>query len=218
MRMDHPLDDFFRSRSHVRVLRALEQLPDGLAVSAREVARRSGLSHPTALSVLGSLTDQGIVLRRVAPRVDAFELNRQHVLAERLRVLFEWEGQLRGEFLGFLRKEIERKARTVAAAYLFGSATRGEMLLASDIDLAVVCSPAQAEEIEGAMGRVADAVRYRFGNRLSLIIGLSPVEQLGQAGRKGHRLWARILKEGIPVIEEEPIRAIGSPKKQVRDG
>ncbi len=218
MRLDYPLDDLFRSRSHVRVLRTLEQLPDGLTVSAREVARRSGLSHPTALSVLSSLTDQGIVLRRVAPRVDAFELNRQHVLAEKLSVLFHWEGQLRGEFLGFLREEIERRAKAVSAAYLFGSVTRSEMMPASDIDLAVVCSPGQAEEIEGAMGGVADAVRYRFGNRLSVIIGLSPVEQLGQAGRKGHRLWARILKEGIPVLEEEPIHAIGSPKKQVGDG
>jgi hypothetical protein len=33
MRLDSPLDDVFQNRSHVRVLRALHHLPEGLAVS-----------------------------------------------------------------------------------------------------------------------------------------------------------------------------------------
>ncbi len=47
MRLSNALDHIFAGRSRVRILRALDELPDGIAVSARELARRSGLSHPT---------------------------------------------------------------------------------------------------------------------------------------------------------------------------
>ncbi len=200
MRLDRPFDDLFQGRSHVRVLRALEELPDGLAVSAREVARRSGLSHPTVLSVLASLRDQGVIVARRAPRADAFELNRRHVLVEKLIPVFAWERELPTEFLAFLREELRGHAKGVRAAFVFGSATQGGMTAASDVDVAVVAPPERVEEIEAAMGKVAEAVRWRFGNRLSVILGVCPVEQLARPGQKGSRLWARILREGIPVL------------------
>ena len=127
MRLANALDDIFAGRSEVRVLRALEELPEGLAVSARELARRSGLSHPTVSNVLAGLTDQGVVQARRAPRGDAFELNRRHALSERLRSLFDWERQLLREFVIFVAGQIRRRAPRVSAAYLFGSAVRGEM-------------------------------------------------------------------------------------------
>ncbi len=201
MRLTHPLDDVFAGRSHVRVLRALDELPDGLAVSAREVARRSGLSHPTASSVLASLTGQGVVRARRAPRADAFELNRRHLLVERVGLLFEWERQLLRELQAFLGQEIEREAPWVSAAYLFGSAIRGQMTSASDIDLAVVVLDSVHATTEAAMERVAEVVRERFGNRLNVIIGTSPIEQLQRPGRRGHGLWTRIDQEGIAVID-----------------
>ena len=107
MRLDHSLDDLFRSRSHIRVLRALDELPDGLAVSVRDLARRSGLSHPTVSSALKSMLVQGVVLARKSARADAFEVNRQHVLVKKMRRLFEWERSARRQFLHFLQKQIE---------------------------------------------------------------------------------------------------------------
>jgi DNA-binding transcriptional ArsR family regulator len=131
MHLTYPLDDVFASRSHVRILRALDELPDGISVSARELARRSGLSHPTASKVLESLGRQGMVVARRAPRADAFELNRRHKLVEKLRPFFEWEQQLFGEFMAFLGRQIERTP-SISAAYLFGSVVRGEMTPGSD--------------------------------------------------------------------------------------
>lgn len=201
MRLTHPLDDAFPSRSHVRILRALDELPDGVPVSARELARRSGLSHPTASNVLASLGRQGIVIARRAPRADAFELNRRHILVEKLRPLFEWERQLFGEFMSFIVQAIERTPG-VSAAYLFGSVVRHEMTSASDIDLAVVVlDTSTITETESALDRVADAVRERFGNRLNITIGSSSIEQLQRPSRPGHRLWTRIVREGIAVID-----------------
>jgi predicted nucleotidyltransferase len=214
MRFTHPLDDVLASRSHVRILRALDELPDGLLVSARELARRSGLSHPTASSVLASLGRQGIVLARRAPRADAFELNRRHVFVEKLRPVFEWERQLFGEFTTFIGQAIKRTPG-VSAAYLFGSASRGEMTSTSDIDLAVVVRDTSTiTETELALDRVADAVRERFGNRLNVTIGSPSIQQLQRPSRPGHRLWTRIAREGIAVIDRDRPHEIGGKRSR----
>jgi predicted nucleotidyltransferase len=203
MRITHPLDDVFLNKSHVRILRALDELPDGVPVSARELARRSGLSHPTASNVLASLGRQGIVVVRRAPRADAFELNQRHVLVEKLRPLFEWERQLLHEFTTYIAQAIERTPG-ISAAFLFGSVVRGEMTPASDIDLAVVVlDPSRITQTESALDRVADAVREHFGNRLNVTIGSLPIEKLRRPGRPGHRLWALIVREGIPVMDRD---------------
>jgi len=208
MRLTQPLDDVFASRSFVRVLRALDELPVGLPASARELARRSGLSHPTTSGVLASLATQGIVLARRSLRADGFELNRRHALAERLRLLFEWERHLREEIVNFLRREIERQAPWISSAYLFGSSARGEMARTSDIDLAVVIlDPAKTTETESALEGVAEALRGRFGNRLAVIIGIAPINNLQRPGRSGYRLWKQIIQDGIPVIDREKPKA-----------
>lgn len=201
MRLLHALDDAFAGRSVVRVVRALNELPDGLSVSARELARRSGLSHPTVSSVLASLIEQGVVLARRAPRGDGFELNRRHALVEKLQPLFEWEGQLLREFAGFIATEIQRQAPQVSSAYLFGSAVRGQMSPGSDIDLAATVLDPDTSRAEAALAEVADAVRVRYGNRLDVTIGPSPIDQLQRPGRPGYRFWASVAKEGIALLD-----------------
>lgn len=200
MRLDGPLDDLFETRSHVRVLRALDQLPLGFPVSAREVARRAGVSHPTSSTVLASLRDQGVVEVRRAPRADAFELNRDHTAFEKLRALFEWERGIRDELVSFLRDKILRIPDSVSAAILFGSAIRAEMTPNSDIDIAVFCDSEKVESVTTAMSEVGEAVRERFGNRLSVVVAPAPLDELLRSGRKGFRLWRRIAREGVPVI------------------
>jgi len=205
VRLTHPLDDIFASRSHIRILRTLDELPDGLAVSAREVARRSGLSHPTASSVLATLKDQGVVLVHRALRADAFELNRRHMLVEKVAPLFEWERNLLRELSTFLAWQIQREAPWVSAAYLFGSAGDGDMGSGSDIDLAVVVSDPDRVKTEAAMEHVSDTVRERFGNPLNVIIGSSPIDKLRRPGRPGHRLWTRIVEKGISVLDRQTL-------------
>jgi len=210
MRLDHPLDDVFRTRSHVRILRSLDELPDGFPVSAREIARRAGLSHPTASNVLASLTAQGLVLARRAPRADAFELNREHILAERIAELFRLERRLGDELVSFLRSQIGQQAVPASEAFLFGSVARTETAPTSDIDVAVLCSADATDAVTDAMDRVAEAVRRRFGNPLSVIMATESLDELQDHRRPGHRLWRRILREGIrllPFREEGSIRA-----------
>jgi predicted nucleotidyltransferase len=167
---------------------------------------------------LGLLADQGLVLVRRDPRADAFEFNRAHVLTIKLIAWFNWERQLREEFVAFLRREINRRTHAVSAAYLFGSTVSGEMAAASDIDVAVVCPPGRGQEVEAAMERVAAAVRDRFGNHLSAMIRSSPIAPFDDSGGKGSRLWTRILKEGIPIVETGRISAVPSARTRSGNG
>ena len=75
------LDDVLGTRSNVRVLRTLHRLLPGIAISGRDVGRRSGVSHPSATASLRTLTDLGLVRVRRARRVDYYEMNRDHLLA-----------------------------------------------------------------------------------------------------------------------------------------
>lgn len=200
MRIDKPLDDIFHGQSHVRALRALYELPDGFPASAREIARRAGLSHPTASRALASLADQGIVRVKRASRADLYELQHDHVASKKLKTLFQWERELQQDLASFLRREIMSRTASVAAAFLFGSVLRGEMRATSDIDVAVLCAPGAVDQVTDVMERVGEALRGRFGNRLSFVVGTADLDQLGKSGRKGYRLWRRIASEGLPII------------------
>src|SRR5262245_30675620 len=160
---DHPLDDVLRAVSHVRVLRALHLLPDGLGVTGRELARRAGVSHPRALAALALLTDMGLTTARRLPRTDLYQLNRDHVLVPVLDALFEREAMLRAAFTDWLRVEIVGRALPVSEAYVFGSTARGEATAASDVDLALVCPEPAAEAVEAAMAELQEEARRRFG-------------------------------------------------------
>lgn len=200
MRVRAPLDDLFRNRTHVRVLRALDGLPAGLPASTREIARRAGVSHPTAAAALASLREQGVVSVRRLARGDLFELKDSHVLVERLRALFEWERSLREELIAFLHEHIRRKQSLIRSAYLFGSAIRDDMEPSSDIDLAVIAAPRRAGEAIEALGEITELVRTRFGNRLNPIVGTGTLETLCAPGRPGYRLWERVSQEGIALL------------------
>lgn len=193
MRLDSPLDDVFQNRSHVRVLRALHHLPEGLAVSGRDVARRAGLTHPTALKALGVLADTGLVAVGRSPAGDIYELNRDHILADKIADLYRLDSLLERELTSFLRDELLSLTNKVESVTLFGSAVWGGSLPTSDIDLAVSCEAQNVQEVEEALERLSDTVHRRFGNRLSPLI-----HTRRQRTRTG--IWRRIETEGVPLI------------------
>src|SRR5438552_2176524 len=201
MRFDAPLDDVFQSQSAVRVIRATIELPEGFGASAREIARRAGISHPTASKVLGSLATQGLVLIRRTARGDEYEINRDHVLFGELAGLLEIERSLPGELVSFLGAEIAREAPEVERAFLFGSAAWDHAAADSDIDLAVLCAGESGPGVDTGLLRVGDAVRRRFGNRLSVQVKTSVSVRREDllAGQRLSPMWRRILRDGVPI-------------------
>src|SRR2546425_6719893 len=97
MRLDAPLDDIFASGTHVKVLRALCGLPAQMTASGREVARRAGVSHPRANSVLTDLSNTGLVNVQRLPRTDLYGLNRNQPMAYQLIHLFRRYPKLKME-------------------------------------------------------------------------------------------------------------------------
>ena len=184
MRLREPLDDTFATGSHVRVLRALDALPRIAAVSGREVARRAGVSQPTAREVLISLERQGLVRVERSLRRDAYRLNEDHTLAPTIRELFAKERQVGAELERSVAGALHR-LRNVTAAYLFGSVARGDMRPDSDIDVAVESRDEPPDDIPEL-----EKVFRRFGNRVNVI-------RLRARGATGVR--ERIRAEGKPL-------------------
>jgi len=201
MRFDTPLDDLFSNLSFVRVLRSLVELPEGFGASAREIARRAGLTHPTASKVLSALADQGLVGRRRSARGDEYSLKRDHVLAQEVVLLFDHERSLQKELVEFLSGLIARYAPQVDQALLFGSFVKGGMSVDSDLDVAVVCSTRVRLLVEAGMRSVEDEVRNRYGNRVNVLVGDPVTAFARRIGRKSGppSVWQRIRTEGIPI-------------------
>jgi DNA-binding transcriptional ArsR family regulator len=193
MRFDLPLDDIFLNRSHVRVLRALHRLPDGFPASGRELARRSGVTHPTALRALRDLVDTGLVTAGRRSASDAYELNRDHVLADRLADLYRAESGSGKKLESFLRDQLLALTDKVEWATLFGSVAWGGSTPTSDVDLAVSCAALDVGEVERTLDFLSDSVWRRFGNRVNPLINTRK-----QRPRSG--IWKRLEKEGVPLI------------------
>lgn len=193
MRFDFPINDLFLNRSHVRILRALHHLPAGLPASGREIARRAGVTHPTALKALAVLVDAGLVTAGRSPAGDAYELNSDHFFADQITDLYRAEASLKKELASFLREELLARTNKVEWATLFGSIVWGQSTPTSDIDLAVSCARADANEVEKALNDVSDASRRQFGNHVTPLINTR--KQRPKSG-----IWKRIEEEGVPLI------------------
>lgn len=193
MRFYSPIDDVFRNSSHVRILRALHRLPEDLPASGREIARRAGVTHPTALRGLAVLVDAGLVTAVRSSAGAAYELNRDHLFADRLADLYRSEAAIEKELVLFLRKGLLARTDKVESATLFGSVVWGGSTPTSDIDVAVSCAPADAGEVEEALADLSDETRRRFGNHLGPLINT-------RKQRPTSGVWKRIEDEGIPLI------------------
>jgi predicted nucleotidyltransferase len=207
VRFSQPLDDLFQGRSHMKLLRALADMPEGMEASTREVARRAGVSHPTASAVLETLRQQGVVHVRRTARADEYRVNTGHVLWDQLAPILRWERHARDEVIAFVTDQIADQAPWVSAAYLFGSVVSGDMEPGSDIDVAVICPSARVADTEDAMDAIGKRTAERFGNRVNAIVGTRPVEELARGGRSGSGLWKAIAEEGIPLTLPSAVRA-----------
>src|SRR5258708_6969960 len=194
LRFDTPLDDAFASRGHVRILRALDDLTDGLPASAREVARRADLAHNRASKILADLARQGIAKVQRVARSDLYELNRDHALFPLLDALFEDERKVQGELERFLRRRLLARVGGVEEAYLFGSTARRQSQVGSDIELAIVVPRTLTKAADEALTAMCSEMRRPFGAEC---MGHLSNESLAKRVKmpSGRSLWKRIEAE-----------------------
>ena len=89
-----PLDEVLRTRTHLRLLRALVLLGDNVNLTGRDAARNAGVSHSRAVAALQELRHLGVVRAHRGATWNIYELNPDSPLAPTLRALFEQERQL----------------------------------------------------------------------------------------------------------------------------
>ena len=136
----------------------------GEAISQREAARRAGIQVRSAQRALDDLVALGLVTRLVGGREHLVHLNGAHRLAAALAAVFAQEADhflaLRQALHGVATRARPRPLSLV----LFGSAARGDDVLASDVDvLAVGRNPAEAGVLLERLIAAGATLRAAFG-------------------------------------------------------
>jgi predicted nucleotidyltransferase len=140
------------------VLVTLAQLTAPMTV--RALARHAHVAPQSALGYVNELAASGIVLVQQAGTALLVSLNRQHLVSDPLVAL----ATLRARLVERLRAELSQW-RGLAAAWLFGSAARGDGDVQSDIDILLVAEGSTAEESwADATASLRERVREWTGN------------------------------------------------------
>jgi hypothetical protein len=169
-------------------------------LSGRKVAAltRGQISRRRVDAVLAELAQAGIADRQEVPPAKLYRLNRHHVAAAGIQAL----ASMRGSLLNRLRDELAGWRVVPEAAWLFGSAARGEAGSESDIDLLLVRpSLASAEEDSlwaGQVDALRELVRGWSGNELE-VLALS-ADELRHLSDGGERLLDDLRADAIVLI------------------
>lgn len=167
MNISNPISSIIPSGHGVvlSVLARTEQPMSGRRIAALTKGR---LSPKGTSNVLRALANAGVVLVEEHPPARLYRLNRRHLAADSILAL----SQLRARLLEALREHLDRWAQPATAAWLFGSAARGEGSTDSDIDVLLVRSDALGPDDPAWLGQVeefVDDVRAWTGNACSVI-------------------------------------------------
>jgi predicted nucleotidyltransferase len=139
---------------------------------------------------LKALTRLGLVESRTIGRAGVHTVNDGHAFVAPLRTLVDPIAVLRAA----IGEVIDAKVRAVI---LFGSIARGDPGVDSDIDLAVIATPAWDKRVE-----LQDTVRTRLGNDCDVL--LFTWAEFRQRAAEGEPVVSDILREGVALVGTKP--------------
>jgi predicted nucleotidyltransferase len=133
MDLANPMQSVIPS-AHGAVLAVLARTD--LPLSGHRIAQltKPRFSQTRVNDVLRHLTESGVVLRERRPPSNLYRLNRDHVAVDGILQLARMSATL----VARIRAELEKWSLPPQAAWLFGSAARGEGTEQSDIDIFLV--------------------------------------------------------------------------------
>lgn len=134
-------------------------------VTGRELAAQAGVPAATARRIIDDLAEAGLVDLRPAGRALGVTLNRQHLAVPALEQL----AAMRALLIERLRASIAAWSLPAAAAWMFGSAARGDGDRHSDIDLVVVSRVETSDDWETQTGDLASLIRASAGNDVQIL-------------------------------------------------
>lgn len=182
-----PMEALFPGAS-ASVLAVLSRTEQPLTI--RQVAERSGVSHPQVGRHVARLEALGVVSREVVGRSHLVRLTGS-AASEALRRL----DQVGREVLDHARTTAEELQPNALSVTVFGSFARGTAVAGSDIDVAIVAADPDDEAWLATLARWADVLAERAGNPVAEIV--VSVEELVE--RSGDPVWVAVMAEGITV-------------------
>ena len=145
------------------VLTALTRLVG--AHTGREWAAQAGVPTATTARILADLVDAGLVEARPAGRAVLYQMKRDHLLSKAVVAL----ATVRFDLVTDLRQQLQQWVQPAVAAWLFGSAARGDGNRESDLDLFLVAEDPTAEVWHKQVGDLADLVERWTGNKVQVV-------------------------------------------------
>lgn len=134
-------------------------------VTGRELAAQAGVPPATAARVVNDLEAAGLIERGPAGHAMGVVLNRRHLAVPALEEL----AGMRAGLVGRLRSTITQWKEPAVAAWLFGSAARGDGSRSSDIDIVVVARREISDGWEQQIGELGDLAAASTGNTAQVI-------------------------------------------------
>jgi predicted nucleotidyltransferase len=154
--------------------------------------------------VLRKLAESGVVLKESRPPSNLYRLNRDHVAAEGIEAL----GCMWATLLTRIRAELDTWSVPPRAAWLFGSAVRGEATEQSDIDIFLVLPSdgSASEAIASVWDRqtevLAGKIRSWSGNPCE-VTEMDPAD-LSAAVERDDRLVRDLREHAVALAGQNP--------------
>lgn len=171
-------------------------------LSMRELAAQCGIAHTTASDIATQLSAAGLTTTTQVGRSSIVSLNREHLAVAAILDLVD----VRAELVHRLRDAIGQWP-AVHAAWMFGSAARGDGTTTSDIDVLVVHTM-DDDEFDVRSQPLSESVLAWTGNRLE-IVDHHP------------KSWAHLVESRAAIVDSlrrDGIELIDGSRRLLRSG
>jgi predicted nucleotidyltransferase len=208
-----PLSRALGGAANVRVLRALSR--HGGLLSAPRLTAETRLAHRSVYLALSALAELGIVDALGSGGARLYSLRHDHPLAGPLSALFDAEERRYEAIHDRIAAAAQAGGPDIVAAWVYGSAARGDDDPTSDVDIALVSTPkARSRRADEFRERIHDIERA-LGFRASIVaIDTADIPRLD---REKDPWWMSVLQEARPIAGEHPadlLRRLQKPKRR----
>ncbi len=202
MIVNRPLNEIFSTYSNIAVIRELRDTTNGL--TGREIAKRAGLSAPSAIKALSHMESLKIVNRRVGGRDHLFTLNFNNYFVKNILIAAL---EVEAGYVNMIKSELKKSiAKECESLILFGSVARKEETIKSDFDICIVLrDPHNKNLLEKKVNGCRDQLYKNYG------INLAPF----YISRMEFKRRARIKKPPVEDIIEDGIVLSGKSIKGI---
>jgi predicted nucleotidyltransferase len=181
-------------------------------VYTRELAQLAKVSTSTASTECRKLAKQGILAKKAEGREKSYRVSLSNPVARKLAELFETERRegfyRKNRRLAWALQDFTRRVfdflPQVQSVVLFGSAARGQLANASDVDVLTIVPTVEQEAFNALMKSVNELVtevRARYGFPISAVT--MTVKDFEASVLEKKRIANDVLRDGIVLFGEE---------------